>query len=152
MNPKRSFGRSCPLLASAIFSLLLSLPMPASAQELANSVVGSWKLLSHTVSVAGTTFDSHAALLQQRPCASKIRYVLGADATYRLDASASDCDEKYRSMQQKLYAKTKWKLEGNKLTTSSTNFAAGQTYTVSVSGNRMTWNGTEGQGVLVFER
>jgi hypothetical protein len=91
-------------------------------------------------------------LLQQRPCAAKIRYKVNADASYRLDASASDCDEKYKSIQEKLYAKTQWKLEGNKLTTSATNFAAGQSYTVTVSGNRMTWVGTEGQGTLVFQR
>ncbi len=114
--------------------------------------MGSWRLVSHTVTTAGTTFDSHSALLQQRPCAAKIRYNIGADGTYRLDASASDCDEKYKSAQQKLYAKTKWKLDGNKITTSSTNFAVGQTYTASISGNRMTWIGTEGQGTLVFER
>ncbi|HOB03538.1 MAG TPA: lipocalin family protein [Casimicrobium huifangae] len=124
----------------------------ASAQDLARSVVGSWRLVSHTVTTAGTTFDSHSALLQQRPCAAKIRYNIGADGTYRLDASASDCDEKYKSAQQKLYAKTKWKLDGNKITTSSTNFAVGQTYSASISGSRMTWIGTEGQGTLVFER
>jgi hypothetical protein len=28
----------------------------------------------------------------------------------------------------------------------------GQTYTVTVSGNRMTWVGTDGQGTLVFQR
>lgn len=122
------------------------------AAGLSSEVVGSWKLVSHTATYNGTTFDSHAALLQQRPCAAKIRYKVDADASYRLDASASDCDEKYKSIQEKLYAKTQWKVEGNKLTTSATNFAAGQSYTVTVSGNRMTWVGTEGQGTLVFQR
>jgi hypothetical protein len=100
----------------------------------------------------GSSFDSHAALLQQRPCAAKIRYNVKADGTYRLDASASDCDEKYKSIPEKLYAETKWKLESGKLTTSSTNFAAGQSYTATVSGNQMTWVGTEGQGALAFQR
>jgi hypothetical protein len=146
----RSLARRSFLLAVAAASV--SPCATALAQDLAKSVVGSWRLVSHTVTAAGATFDSHAALLQQRPCAAKIRYNVGADGTYRLDASTSDCDEKYKSAQQKLYAKTKWKLDGNKITTSATNFAVGQTYTASVSGNRMTWVGTEGQGTLVFER
>jgi hypothetical protein len=143
--------RQCVLCPALV--VLLSGPLSlANAQDLQNSVVGSWRLVSHTVTAAGTTFDSHAALLQQRPCASKIRYIIGADGSYRLDASASDCDDKYKSVQQKLYAKTKWKLEGTKFTTSSTNFAVGQSYTVSVSGGRMTWVGTDGQGTLVFQK
>lgn len=141
------------LIGLPLVAVSLVVPFSAaSAQDLAKSVVGSWKLVSHTVTAAGSTFDSHAALLQQRPCASKIRYNIGADGTYRLDASASDCDEKYKAVQEKLYAKTKWKLEGTKFTTSSTNFAAGQSYTVSVAGNRMTWVGTDGQGTLVFQK
>jgi hypothetical protein len=102
--------------------------------------------------MSGSTFDSHAALLLQRPCAAKIRYDVKADGTYRLNASASDCDEKYRTIQEKLYAKTKWRLEGSTITISATNFAVGQSYSVTVSGNRMTWVGTEGQGTMVFQR
>lgn len=140
------------LLGPLLLTSLLAPISSAKAQDLAKSVVGSWRLVSHTVTAAGSTFDSHAALLQQRPCASKIRYNIGADGTYRLDASASDCDDKYKSVQKKLYAKTKWKLEGTQFTTSSTNFAVGQSYTVSVAGNRMTWVGTDGQGTLVFQK
>ncbi len=136
--------------ALAVPSLLATSAVFAAG--LSSEVVGSWKLVSDTSTYNGTTFDSHAALLQQRPCAAKIRYKVNADASSRLDASASDCDEKYKSIQEKLYAKTQWKLEGNKLTTSATNFAAGQSYTVTVSGNRMTWVGTEGQGTLVCQR
>ena len=136
--------------ALAVPSLLATSAVFAAG--LSSDVVGSWKMLSHTSTYNGTTFDSHAALLQQRPCAAKIRYNVNPDGTYRLDASASDCDDKYKSIQQKLYAKTQWKVEGNKITTSATNFAAGQSYTVTVSGSRMTWVGTEGQGTLVFQR
>jgi hypothetical protein len=123
-----------------------------SAADLATEVVGSWRVVSHTVNMGGRTFDSYAALLQQRPCANKFRYKVNADGTYRLDTSASVCDEKYRAMQEKVFTMTKWKVEGNKITTSATSFAPQQTYVVAVSGNRMTWTGTEGQGVLVFER
>lgn len=141
-----------PSLARAMASLCVVASPSVWAAGLASDVVGSWKLLSHTVSMDGSSFDSHAALLQQRPCAAKIRYNVNADGTYRLDASVSGCDEKYKSIQEKLYEKTKWKVEGNMITTSSTNFAVGQSYTVTVSGNRMTWEGTEGQGTLVFQR
>jgi hypothetical protein len=122
------------------------------AAGLSTDVLGSWKMVSHTVTMNGNTFDSHAALLQQRPCAAKIRYNINPDGTYRLDASASDCDEKYKAIQEKLYAKTQWKIEGNKIATSATNFAVGETYAITVSGNRMTWIGTDGQGTLVFQR
>lgn len=141
-----------PLLGCALAWLSVVATPALLAADLDSEVIGSWKLVSYTVSVDGTSFDSHAALLQQRPCAAKIRYNVNADGTYRLDASASDCDERYKNIQEKLYAKTKWKLEGSTLTTSSTNFAAGQSYTVTVSGHRMTWVGTEGQGTLVFQR
>lgn len=124
---------------------------PARA-TVGDEVVGRWKLQSHTTEVSGQSFDSHAALIRQRPCASAIVYELTADGRFRLDASASDCDESYKKTQEKLYAKTKWKVDGDKLTTSSTNFAVGQNYMVEVVGNRMTWVGTEGQGTLVFEK
>jgi hypothetical protein len=153
MNTTMNVPRAARLVAgAACAAALLMGPAAAAAAGLATEVVGSWKKVSHSSTFSGTTFDSHAALLQQRPCADKIRHKINADSTYRLDVSASDCDDKYKSIQQKLYAQTKWKVEGNKFTMSSSNFAVGQTYTVTVSGNRMTWVGTEGQGTLVFER
>lgn len=138
---------------AALFALVaLQAPLPASANPDAAAVIGKWKVLSHTVVFDGQTMDVQAALLQQRPCAAQIVYEINADSTYRLDASGSTCDEKYKSTQQKLYAKTRWKLEGNKFTTSATNFAVGQSYTASVSGNRMMWVGTEGQGTLILQK
>ena len=118
----------------------------------AQSPVGRWKLLSHTVEMGGKTVDTRAALLQQRPCAAKIVYEINADATFRLNAAASGCDQQYIDVQQKIYSKTQWKMEGSLLTTSSTNFAVGQTYKVSFSGDKMTWVGTEGQGTLVYQK
>jgi hypothetical protein len=118
----------------------------------ADELVGRWKLVSHISQFGGQRFDSHAALLQQRPCAAAFVYELKADKSYRLDASASTCDARYKKTQERLYAKTQWRLAGNRLTTSATNFAAGQTYTVAVSGNRMTWVGTDGQGTLVYQK
>ena len=117
----------------------------------AQNPVGKWQILSHTSVYDGQKIDSHAALLTQRPCAAKIVYEVNADGTFRLNAATSDCDEKYKSIQEKLYSKTKWKLEGNKITTSATNFAVGQSYIVVFSGNKMTWTGTEGQGIIVYQ-
>jgi Lipocalin-like domain len=117
-----------------------------------DAVIGTWKVVSHTIVFEGKPMDWHAALLKQRPCAADIVYEIHTDGRYRLNASASRCDEAYKKIQEKLYAKTQWRLEGNRITTSATNFAVGQTYTVTTSGNRMTWVGTEGQGTLVFQK
>jgi len=114
------------------------------------SVVGSWQKVAHTTVFQGQTMDSHRALLQLHPCATKIRYEIKADGSFRLNARDAGCDEKYAQAQEKLYAKTRWKLEGNTFTTSASNFAVGQRYTVAVAGNRMTWTGLDGQGTLVF--
>ena len=118
----------------------------------AQTPVGKWKMISHISTYAGQTFDSHAALLSQRPCAAKIVYEINADATYRLNASESGCDEKYVNIQQRLYSKTKWKVEGNKITTSAIDFAFGQTYTLSFSANKMIWVGTDGQGTITYQK
>ncbi|MES2776449.1 MAG: lipocalin family protein [Bacteroidota bacterium] len=119
---------------------------------IAQSPVGKWKKISHTIVYEGKKMDMHAALLQQRPCAANIVYEINADGTYRLNAANSGCDAKYIDIQQKLYAKTKWKLEGNAFTTSATNFALGQTYTISLAGNKMTWVGTDNQGTIVYQK
>jgi hypothetical protein len=118
---------------------------------LAQSPVGKWKRISYTSMYEGKTMDTHAALLSQRPCAAGIVYEIFADGKYRLDASASGCDEKYKSIQEKLWSKTNWKLEGNKFTTSTLkDFAVGNTYTISFSGNKMTWKNE--YDTIVYQR
>jgi hypothetical protein len=115
--------------------LLIVLAQAAFAQ----SPVGKWKRLSYITVYDGVKFDSHAALLKQRPCADKIVYEINADGTWRLNAANSGCDEKYRKIQEKLYSQTKWKLVGNQFTVSATNFALGQTHTISFAGSKMTF-------------
>jgi hypothetical protein len=122
-------------MKQTIFLLLLTV---LATTALAQSPVGKWKRLSYTTVYDGQKMDSHAALLQIRPCAAKIVYEINADGTFRLNAASSGCDEKYIKIQQKLYSQTKWKLEGNQLTVSATNFAAGHTHTISFAGNQMT--------------
>jgi hypothetical protein len=112
--------------------------------------VGKWKRLSYTSVYDGVKFDSHAALLEQRPCAAKIVYEINADGTWRLNAANSGCDEKYRKIQEKLYSKTQWKLVGNQFTVSATNFALGVTHTVSFAGNKMTF--TNKDETIVYQR
>jgi Lipocalin-like domain len=124
----------------------------AASKMNAQNPVGRWKVVSHTIEFDGQKMDMHAALLEQRPCAAKIVYEINEDATFRLNAAASGCDEKYRNIQEKLYSQTKWKLEGDRITTSATNFAVGQTYTVVFEAQKMTWTGTEGQGVIVYQK
>ena len=109
-------------------------------------------MISHTSVFQGETIESQGALLQSRPCAADIVYGIAADKTFRLNAAASACDERYKKNQEKLYSKTMWKLAGNKFPTSATNFAVGQTYTISLEGNRMTWVGTDNQGALVYQK
>lgn len=119
----------------------------------AQSPVGKWKKLSHTSEYAGQKFDSHSALLKQRPCADKIIYEINANGTYRLNASNSGCDEKYIKIQEKLWSKTNWQLKGNIFTTSTQkDFSVGQSYKITISGNKMTWVGTDGQGTIVYQK
>ncbi len=107
---------------------------------LAQSPVGKWKRISNTSVYEGKAMDTHAALLSYRPCAAGIVYEIFADGKYRLDASASGCDEKYKAIQEKLWSKTNWKLDGNKFSVSTLkDFAVSNTYTISFSGNKMTW-------------
>lgn len=120
--------------------------------SLAQSPVGKWKKISHVSTYDGQTFDSHKALLQQRPCAAKIVWEINADGSFRLNAANSGCDENYKKFQEKLYAKNKWKLEGKKFTISATDFAIGQSYTIVFSGDKMIMKGTEGQGTIIYQK
>ncbi|HNN27412.1 MAG TPA: hypothetical protein PKK18_13310, partial [Chitinophagales bacterium] len=109
--------------------------------------------ITHVSTFNGQTFDSHKALLIQRPCAAKFVYEINADATFRLNASQSGCDDKYTKVQEKLYSETKWKVQGNKITISSLkDFAVGQSYFISFSGNKMIWKGTDGQGTITYQK
>jgi hypothetical protein len=143
MISKQSFPMKTLILLLAIFTI--------AGSVWAQSPVGNWWVISHTSSYGGQPFDSHKALLSQRPCAAKIVYRLTADGNYRLDASTSGCDESYVNIQQKLYSKTKWKLEGNKILTSATNFVVSQMYTISFKGDKMSWTSEQGD-VITFQK
>jgi hypothetical protein len=116
------------------------------------SVVGRWQVVTHTIDFQGTKTEMHAALLAQRPCVAKVVSELTADGRLVVDFTDSGCDPSYQRAQERLNGKMKWRIDGDRITTSTTNFAAGQTYRFSVAGDRMTWTGTEGQGVIVYRR
>lgn len=118
----------------------------------AQSPVGKWKKISHTSVFDGHKIDTYAAFLKQRPCADKIVYEVNADGTFRLNSSSSGCDERYSNIQQRLYSKTQWKIEGNVITTSAVNFEVGQSYNVKFSGNKMIWTGTDDEGTIVYQK
>ncbi len=119
----------------------------------AQSLVGKWQVVSHVSEYEGEKFDSHAALLQMRPCAAKVYYEINADATYRLRAKESGCDERYVKIQEKLYSQTNWQVKGDKIMISTQkDFSVGQTYTFKIVGNTMIWTGTDGQGVITYKR
>lgn len=125
----------------------------ATVTAFSQSPAGKWKKISHISEYGGQKFDSHKALLTQRPCAAKIVYEINADGSYRLKTAASGCDEKYRTIQEKLFSTTNWKVAGNKIMISSDkSFSVGQTYTFTVKGNIMTWVGTEGQGIITWQK
>lgn len=114
------------------------------------SPVGNWKMLSHMATYEGKAFDSHAALLSQRPCASKIVYRITSDGNYRLDASASGCDASYVSIQQRLYSKNVWKIDGSKIFIGGKE-GIGHTYTLTFSGNKMIWKSEYGE-VITYQK
>lgn len=119
----------------------------------AQNIVGKWQVVSHISEYAGEKFDSHAALLQQRPCAAKIYFEINTDATFRKLAKDSGCDEQFIKIQEKLYSKTNWQMKGDKITISTLkDFSIGQTYTFKIVGNTMIWTGTDGQGVITYKR
>ncbi len=119
----------------------------------AQSPVGKWKVVSHISEYEGQKFDSHKALLSIRPCAAKIIYEISADKTYRLNAKNSDCDEKYKNIQERMNSESVWTLSGNKITIGHKKApTVGQTYALSFSENKMIWRGTEGQGTITYQK
>ncbi len=131
------------------FILFLTL----SNWSFAQNPVGKWKVTSHISQWQGQIFDSHAALLTQRPCAAKFFYNIQADGSYRLDASQSGCDDKFVKIQEKLYSETVWTVTGNVITIGNKKTPTiGQKYTFTISGNKMVWEGLDGQDTITYKK
>ncbi len=134
-------------------SLILLTLLIISFYSFAQSLVGKWKVVSEMNEYQGEKFDSHLALLTVRPCAAKIKYVIHNDGTYRLDASQCGCDEKYKNIQEKLYSESVWTISGNTITIGHKKApTVGQKYKYSITGNKMVWVGTEGQGTITYQK
>lgn len=103
----------------------------------AQSPVGKWKVESYWSNEH--KFDSHKALLSSRPCAAEIFYEISENGNYRLNASQCSCDESYKKIQEKLWSKTKWRINEKMIQLSATDFAVTKDYTISFSGNKMIW-------------
>lgn len=132
---------------------ILTVALILSQYCFSQSPTGKWKKISHLSEYGGQKFDSHKALLTQRPCAAKIVFEMNTDGSFRLNASASGCDESYRKIQEKLYAESVWTVKGNRITIGNKKTPAiGQTYTFVIKGNTMIWTGTDGQGVITYTK
>jgi hypothetical protein len=117
------------------------------------SPVGRWIKISEINEYQGYTFDSHKALISQKPCAAKITYNINADGTFRKDATQSGCDEKYQKIQEKLYLESVWTISNNTISIGHKKAPKeGQTYTYTIKGNTMIWVGTEGQGTITYQK
>jgi hypothetical protein len=133
--------------------LLIMIYLTSSNLILSQNLVGKWKVISHVSEFQGEKFDSHQALLTQRPCAAKIIYVIYTDGTFRLDASQSQCDEKFTKIQEKIYSESVWTVSGNMITIGNKNApSVGQKYTFTITGNKMVWTGTDGQGSITYQK
>lgn len=133
--------------------LILFALLTISCCSFAQSPVGKWKVISEINEYQGEKFDSHKALLSQRPCAAKIRYIIHTDGSYRLDASQSGCDEKYKKIQEKLYSESVWTVSGNTITIGHKKApTVGQKYKFTMTSNKMVWVGTEGQGTITYQK
>lgn len=128
--------------------LALTIACFATAAIYAQSPVGKWKKISATTIYNGQKMEMHDALLKVRPCAANTVYEFTADGKSTL--TVNGCDESYKKIQERMWAKTRWKIEGDKITTSVTDFALGNTYTISFSGNTMTW--TDENGTTVYKK
>lgn len=132
-------------------TLFLFITLCLSCTVYAQSPVGKWKKISHISTYDGQTFDSHKAVLQSRPCAARVVWEINADGSFRQNLDNAGCDESYKKVQTKMYAKSVWKLNGNKLFIGGKE-GVGQHYTIRFSGNKLIMTGTEGQGIITYQK
>ncbi|CAG4994001.1 hypothetical protein DYBT9275_01285 [Dyadobacter sp. CECT 9275] len=122
------------LLTLSVFAIGY-LTVPAAH---AQNITGTWKMSSAVLEESnGKKSDTHQDQLKNMPCASTITYTFKPDGT--LVTNAPDC-KNLKAIIESQNGKTTWKQNGNKvtITTTDTRFPA-QVYSVSVTGNTMTW-------------
>ena len=104
----------------------------------AQNITGTWKQTSVILEESnGRKSDTHTEQLKDLPCASTITYTYSPDG--KVVTKAPDC-KNLREIIESQNGKTTWKQNGNKITVTSTDTRfPPQIYSVTVSGNTMTW-------------
>jgi hypothetical protein len=114
----------------------------------AQNIVGKWKCVASYSSFDNKANNMQAALHQSRPCTKNT--IFDFQSNGKIVRTYSGCDEKYVTTQNKFWKDQKWKLDGNNLKTSVTNFSVFREYTVAFSGNKMTW--TNKDETIVYQK
>jgi len=114
----------------------------------AQTIVGKWKCIANYSSFDNKQTNMEEALHQSKPCTKNTIYEFLSDG--KIKRIYSGCDEKYVTTQDKLWKKQQWKLEGNNIKTSVTNFMVFREYTLTFSGNKMTW--TNKDETIIYQK
>ncbi len=114
----------------------------------AQPIVGKWKCVANYSSFDNKKTNMEAALHQSRPCTKNTIYDFQSDG--KVVRTYLDCDQKYVETQNKIWKKQQWKLEGNTLKISVTNFSICTKYNLTFSVNKMTW--TNNEETIVYEK
>lgn len=135
------------------FGMLAMLWMLQTSALHAQNPVGQWKLIEHKMMFNGEKLDAYERLKQQIPCAVDIVYEVKSDGSFRLNASKTTCDERYKAFQERLYAESTWTINHDTITLTNVKPAGVlQTYHIQYKGNTMIWTSTDKQGFKTFER
>lgn len=133
------------VLISGCLLLVSGITLPAQ------NALGKWKLISETTIFDGKAIDMHKSLVQGKPRVDNIIYEFTEDGNARLIASNSGCDAEYIRIQEKLWSKMKWKVLGDTIKTSTTNFAIANNYILSFKSSTMIWNDEYG-GTMIYQK
>ena len=114
----------------------------------AQNIVGKWKCIATYSSFDNKKTNMQAALHQSRPCTKNT--VFDFQSNGKIVRNYSACDAKYIETQNKFWKDQKWKLDGNNLKTSVTDFSLFNEYTITFSGNKMTW--TNKDETIVYQK
>lgn len=120
-----------------IITITLFIALNCNAQ----SPIGKWKCIATYSSFDNKKTNMEAALHQSLPCTKNT--IEDFQANGKIVKTYSGCDAKYVETQNKLFKDQKWKVEGNKITIYSIDISLGNTYTISFSGNKMTWTNAD---------
>ncbi|HUM52768.1 MAG TPA: lipocalin family protein [Chitinophagales bacterium] len=125
-----------------IFSLLFY------SNAFTQNIIGKWKCIATYSSFDNKKTNMISGLHQSRPCTKNTVFDFKADG--KIVRIYSGCDTKYVEMQNKLWKKQQWKVEGSNLKTSVTDFSIFNEYIISFSSNKMTW--TNNDETIIYQK